>query len=83
MGSRWQCDTCLTVWSRLSEFLPGNSEVFKDVLKTLIVAAIVAALTWLGRKLYKWLKSTFGDDNSLLAEPSGLPPARVLDRIAA
>jgi hypothetical protein len=55
MPSAWS-DELLKLWNRLSDFLPGNNEIAKDVIKTLVAAALVALITWLARKLYKWLR---------------------------
>ena len=49
-------DHVIQVWNRLSELLPGNNEIAKDVIKTLVAGALVALTTWLSRKFYKWLR---------------------------
>ncbi|MGE0853702.1 MAG: ParA family protein [Hyphomicrobiaceae bacterium] len=45
--------------------LPGNNEILKDVIKGLIAAALVALITWLAGKLYRWFRR--------LAETIGKP----------
>lgn len=43
-------------WDYTSRFLPGNDEVVKDIIKWTIVALVGLALTWIGRRLLKWIK---------------------------
>lgn len=66
MPSAWS-DELLKLWNRLSEVLPGNNEIAKDVIKALVAAALVALITWLAQKLYKSLRrigaSIWGPDD--------------------
>ncbi len=68
--SEWgECRWCREVWAALSDLLPGNSEVVKDVVKTLLVAAAVWALSWLAVKIYRLLKRLLrGDDHKWRVE---------------
>lgn len=51
------CAWCQRVWSALSDVLPGNNEVIKDIIKAILVALALAILGWLGRALYRVLKT--------------------------
>jgi len=55
MPSAW-LDEFVKLWNRLSDVLPGNNEVAKDVIKGIIAAALVALITWLAGKLYRLLR---------------------------
>jgi hypothetical protein len=59
MPPAWS-EELLKLWNRLSEVLPGNNEIAKDVIKALVAAALVALITWLAQKLYKWLRRIGG-----------------------
>jgi cellulose biosynthesis protein BcsQ len=51
-----ECDWCHWFWSQISNFLPGNSELIRDISKAFLVAVGVAILTWLARWVYRLLK---------------------------
>lgn len=52
----WDCTWCRFVWSAISDVLPGNNELTKDIVKALLVAFFVAILTWLLSRTYRLLK---------------------------
>ena len=56
MGGWWDCAWCRAVWVSLSDALPGNDDLSKDIVKALLVASAVGILTWLSRKVYRLLK---------------------------
>ncbi len=69
MSGWWGCAWCRAIWAALSEMLPGNNELIKDIIKALLVAGAVWALTWFGRAIYRWLKRIItGDDNAWRVE---------------
>jgi cellulose biosynthesis protein BcsQ len=55
MASTW-LDQLFKLWNGISDVLPGNSEILKDVIKALVVAALVALITWLAKKFLRWLR---------------------------
>lgn len=59
MFTGWECTWCQDVWAALSELLPGNNEVIKDIIKTALVAIAVPALGWLVRAFYRLIRRLF------------------------
>lgn len=59
MVGQWDCAWCWQVWTALSDMLPGNNEVVKDVIKAALVAIAVGILTWLARKIWQFIKGLF------------------------
>ena len=54
-----ECEWCRAFWKALSDAIPGNSELSKDIIKGLLVAAAVFLFTLLAGqtvKALKWLK---------------------------
>src|SRR5262245_53774780 len=56
MSGWWDSAWYRAIWSTLSDVLPGNGELTKDVVKTLLVAIAFAILTWLANRTYRLLK---------------------------
>lgn len=56
MNGWWDCAWCRAIWAALSDMLPGNNELTKDIVKALLVAIAVAILTWLANRAYRLLK---------------------------
>ncbi len=60
MSGWWECEWCRAAWAALSDMLPGNNELAKDISKALFVAVAVWVFTWLARKGYRLLKRIIG-----------------------
>lgn len=53
MFGLWECAWCQSIWAALSEVLPGNNEVIKDIIKAVLVAIALAILGWIARAVYR------------------------------
>jgi len=56
MGWWWDCVWCRSIWAALSDLLPGNNEIAKDIIKGLVAAVAAGIISWLASKAYRLMK---------------------------